>query len=78
MLDLIRPIVPISVEAWEDYHDHRGGIKLTRLEIDSIKETLSSLKNLYPDIPFNVKSLDSDNKREQQEWLLKAAKLGFE
>jgi len=77
MLDLIRPIVPVSIEAWEDYNDHRGGIKLTRLEADSIRSTLLKLKELYPENLGLLNPLQSENKREQQEWLNKASKLGF-
>lgn len=35
MYDLIRPIVPITCEAFEDYL--RGGMHLTRLEIEALK-----------------------------------------
>jgi thymidylate synthase (FAD) len=72
MLELIKPIVPLSVEAWEDYHPHRGGLKLTRLEVEALRNTLAS-SNSLPLSPIN-----SDNKREQQEWAAKASKLGFQ
>lgn len=75
MLDLIRPIVPISVEAWEDYHPHRGGIKLTRLEVEAIKNTIAKMS--YQNESDSVEQVNSDNKREQQEWLSKAYKLGL-
>ena len=68
ILDLIKPIIPITVEAWDDYHDYRGAVKLTRLEIESIKSMLEG-KMVAP--------LNSDNKREQLEWIEKAAKLGL-
>lgn len=68
MLELVRPIVPWAVEAWEDYHDHRGAVKLTRLEINAILGALAGLK---------VGTLDTDNKREQAEWVEKAARLGL-
>jgi thymidylate synthase (FAD) len=68
MLSLIQPIVPIAVEAWNDYHDHRGAMKLTKLEIDAIKRTFAGQK---------VKPLDCDNKREQAEWIAKAARIGL-
>lgn len=62
MLSLINPIVPITIEAWNDYHPMREAIKLSRLEIDAIK---------------NNSRLNSDNKREQSEWEEKARKLGI-
>jgi thymidylate synthase (FAD) len=71
MLDLIRPIVPLSVEAWEDYHPNRGGVKLTKLEVEAIRKTLSDIKGL------DLAQINSENKREQQEWLTKASKLGL-
>lgn len=69
MLALIQPIVPVAVEAWNDYHDHRGAVKLTRLEIEAIRTMLEGRI---------VAPLISDNKREQAEWVEKAAKLGLD
>lgn len=68
MLSLITPIVPFAVEAWNDYHDHRSAMKLTRLEIDVIKKFLAGTI---------IGALDSDNKREQDEWVAKAVRLGL-
>jgi len=69
MLHLIEPVVPWAVEAWNDYHDHRGAIKVTRLEIEAIRKAMGGLK---------VGRLDSENKREQAEWVDKAARLGLQ
>lgn len=68
MLELIKPIVPWTIEAWEDYHDHRGAIRLTKLEVDAMVSSLGS---------FTVNPLKTENKREQEEWKNKAAKLGL-
>ena len=68
MLGLIQPIVPMAVEAWNDYHDHRGAMKLTRLEMEAINKTL---------VGTVVKNIDSENKREQAEWVDKAARMGL-
>ena len=70
MLKLIEPIVPFAVEAWNDYHDHRGAVKLTRLEIEALRAYTATATNFAP-------MIDSDNKREQNEWIDKAAKLGL-
>jgi thymidylate synthase (FAD) len=78
MLKLIEPIVPMAVEAWNDYHDHRGAVKLTRLEIEALKKSLSAQPAEVAAegwVPFF--QIDSDNKREQAEWVDKATKLGF-
>lgn len=68
MLSLIQPIVPVAVEAWNDYHDHRGAMKLTKLEMDAINRTFAGSV---------VKPLTTDNKREQSEWIEKAARMGL-
>lgn len=65
MLQLITPIVPLTIEAWNDYHPMRGGMRLSRLEV----EALTKLPvHTDPDI-------DSDNKREQAEWKQKLQKI---
>lgn len=76
MLNLIGPIVPWAVEAWNDYHPMRGAIKLTRLEIEAIRKHIELGKEtaMYSHAP----KLDSDNKREQAEWAEKARRLGLE
>lgn len=77
ILDLIRPCVPFAIEAWEDYHINRGAIKLTRLEVESLKTQIEVLKKqAHWDESFNL-ALNSDNKREQEEWNNKAKKLGI-
>ena len=80
MLELIKPIVPFTVEAWEDYHHMRGAVKLTRLEIETLKKTimeLASAAGADASVVYGL-SLESDNKREQAEWVDKAKKLGLE
>ena len=59
MLDLIEPIVPITVEAFRDYH--LESISLTRLEIEALRDKLAGGDG----------ALDSTNKREQAEWKAK-------
>ena len=44
-------------------------MKVTRLEMQAIRTALAKAK---------VGKLDSDNKREQGEWLEKASRLGLE
>lgn len=72
MLNLIRPIVPVAIEAWDDYHPMRGAVKLTRLEVEALKNFLTANAWQLP-----VPVIDGDNKREQAEWLEKAAKIGL-
>jgi thymidylate synthase (FAD) len=77
MLKLITPIVPVAVEAWNDYHDHRGAVKLTRLEIEAIKKAMQQTDQAQVGSAVIAPVLDSDNKREQAEWVEKAKKLGL-
>jgi thymidylate synthase (FAD) len=71
MLSLITPIVPIAIEAWNDYHPMRGAMKLTRLEVDALKKYFgwTDEKTAPP--------IESTNNREQAEWEKKAAALGL-
>ena len=76
MLELITPIVPFVIEAWEDYHTSRGAIKLTRLEVEALRKFIDGVKPYLPGC--EVKStIDTDNSREQAEWTAKAEKLGL-
>lgn len=68
MLELITPLVPTAIEAWNDYHERRNAIKLSRLEVDALRQSFGGKE---------VGVLDSDNKREQAEWVDKAARLGL-
>jgi len=70
MLELIRPIVPWSIEAWEDYHPMRDAATLTRLELEAIRNAISAVGLTAPRIA-------TSNDREQEEWMTKAERLGF-
>ena len=45
-----------------------GAMRLTRLEVEALSKSLQGTK---------VSKIDSDNKREQEEWKTKAAMLGL-
>lgn len=66
ILNLIKPVVPVTVAAWEDYHPMRGALMLTRLEVEALQKSLKS--NVFTEI-------DSVNKREKGEWVTKYQKL---
>ena len=63
ILKLITPLVPWTTEAWNDYHPMRGAMKLTRLEVKSLSESLKD--NIDKS---KLSDIGSDNKREQAEW----------
>lgn len=69
MLSLIKPIVPITVQAWEEYHPLRGGMQLTSAEVQAIRKSICS--------GLPVPKIDVENGREQDEWVEKAELLGF-
>lgn len=73
MLKLMKPLVPWTIEAWEDYHILRGAMKLTKLEIEAMRKYNSSKESLSL-----IGEIDTVNKREQDEWKVKAKELGFE
>jgi thymidylate synthase (FAD) len=65
MHDLIAPIVPVTMEAWRDYH--LESLRLTRLEIEAIADLAGG----------GAGELASDNKRENAEWEAKRERLGL-
>jgi thymidylate synthase (FAD) len=58
---LLEPIVPLTMEAFNDYE--MGSVHLTRLEIDALRSKSATIA--------------TDNKREQAEWEAKRAKIGL-
>lgn len=71
IISLLKQVVPIAVEAWEDYHPMRGAVKLTRLEVEALRDFIQQFH--AQELP----QLKSDNKREQAEWREKAVRLGI-
>jgi thymidylate synthase (FAD) len=65
MFRLIEQIVPVTTQAWKDYHFE--SMHLTRLEIEAIKSIKAGGDG----------KLKSENKREQAEWESKRAQLGL-
>lgn len=75
MLSLIKPLVPWTIEAWEDYHILRGAMKLTKLEVDALKEYCGGFEFRSQSV---IGQIASENQRERTEWSEKAKKLGFD
>jgi thymidylate synthase (FAD) len=65
MFDLIRPIVPHTVEAFEE--DEMHSVRLSRLEVEALRSAAAGQGG----------ALASDNKREQAEWEAKRKMLGM-
>jgi thymidylate synthase (FAD) len=72
ILKLITPIVPYTIEAWEDYSAYREGLKLTQFEVNAIRGYIKEQENK------SFVPLDSESKFECREWEEKAKRLGFE
>jgi thymidylate synthase (FAD) len=62
---LLEPIVPLTMEAFRDYE--MESVRLTRLEIEALRSQRAG----------GTGELATDNKREQDEWREKRAKLGL-
>lgn len=73
MYEIVRHLVPWTIEAFDKYHPLRGAVKLTSLEKDAIKKYNSS-----KDSVSSIGEIQTENKREQGEWKTKAKELGFE
>lgn len=70
MLELIRPIVPWTLDAWQDYSPYRNGLMLTGFEVAQLRKIISEKK-------LSAGKIEVENKLEQLEWENKAQKLGF-
>lgn len=80
ILDLIQPIVPWTIEAWEDYSPNRGGMILTRHEVEKIQSMLlhMSVDMTAGETLCPPRTIEDIGKLENKEWVKKAEILGFE
>lgn len=70
MYTLIRPLVPVAIEAYDDYHPNRGGMQLSRLDIACLSCTKDFAAQKYLiDQTFG-------NNRELTEFKAKMERLG--
>lgn len=67
VLKLIEPIFPMTIEAWNDYHPMRGAMKLTRLEIECLRNCGFIDKEFHNTLEVQC----SPNKRENAEFIEK-------
>ncbi len=64
ILSLIEPLFPMTINAWNDYHHMRGGMKLSREEVAHLKTIIGGAKILPEHITIK-------NNREKQEFISK-------
>lgn len=69
LLKLITQVVPICVSAWQDYSPFRDGLLLSKAEVEHIRSLLG---------PVFASPVSGLGRRENAEWLAKAARLGFD
>lgn len=76
MLNMITPLVPYTIEAWNDFNPYRGAVLFSRLEFEKLKQLFSHFggEEEYRDVKL---PLESGNKREDEAWMVKARSLGF-
>lgn len=65
MRALLEPIVPIAIEAFDDYE--LNSLRLSKLEIEALRDLAAGGRG----------EIDSENKREQREWDEKRRRLGY-
>ena len=75
IFDLISPIVPWTISAWDDYSPYRGGMILTRYEIEAIRNAICQTPT---EAGISIPNANISNKLELREWTEKATRLGFE
>jgi thymidylate synthase (FAD) len=69
MLDLIQPIVPLTVEAWRDYEFE--SVHLSRLEVEALRSAARAGGITQ------LGEIDTPNRREQSEWQAKKLLFGL-
>jgi len=79
ILSLIKPIVPWTIDAWEDYSPYRGGMILTRYEVEKMQ---SMLEHMSVDMTAGeticpARTIEGIGKLENNEWANKADILGI-
>jgi len=75
ILELIKPIIPWAIEAWEDYSPYRRGMMLTRYEVEALRNLI--INECGNDQDFNTEDLKVGSTLEKREWEEKKHRLGF-
>ncbi|MBN2063332.1 MAG: FAD-dependent thymidylate synthase [Sedimentisphaerales bacterium] len=69
LLELITPIVPYTIAAWQEHSIYRGGMKLSASEVDTLKHFLADPAGPVP-------ALTHKSKSRQHQWQEKLKRLG--
>lgn len=73
MFELLSPLAPWTFEAFNDFSEYRGGMKLSRLEVAVLVDYVTKLRKDNNTIVSGLVS----TKGEQDEWLVKCDQLGL-
>lgn len=74
ILELITPLVPFSIEAWNEYNPMRNATLLTEKECNKLSYFLGHIEFDDKATTFDL-DLNSGNKREDKEWIEKLKKV---
>lgn len=77
MYELLSPLAPWSFEAFNDFSEYRGALKLSRLEVETLLTMIEDFKKDGPEASVSVKLSDLATKGEQDEWREKRQMLGL-
>ena len=78
MYELISPLAPWSFEAFNDFSEYRGAIKLSRLEVEALSAWVTRARQLTPALVLgNMADNEAATKREVEEWCETQKRLGF-
>ncbi len=69
LLELITPIVPCTIAAWQEHSIYRGGMKLSASEVEALKQFLADPNGPVPEPAFSSRS-------RRQQWQEKLRRLG--
>jgi len=82
IIRLITPLIPATMDAWNDYSPFRGGMLLTRFEVEKIREIT---ENMGMPVDFGAATPSTRSltdmkvsKLENREWIEKAERLGLD
>lgn len=75
ILKLVTPLIPWTIEAWQEYNPMRDAIIFTKKECEKLADALSTFKTDDNIATTYDVSLNSGNKREDAEWIEKITKL---
>lgn len=75
VLKLVTPLIPWTIEAWNEYHPMRDAMIFTQKECEKLADIMSYFKTDEQAATTYDINLNSGNKREDAEWIEKMKKM---